>query len=309
MALKKCLTCSELFELEEGKEVVLGKDYSYIELTFDKEYEIGGIAIYNFGIIVASYNNKNIIASDGYNSIQTDDGIISGNGGNAGGIAVYNYLPEQEIQFTVEQTIYTSGIYKCINEGNVTAGNGGNNTISNGISGNGGNAGGIATQNANKIKDCVNNGIITAGNGGNNTILNGISGNGGSSAGITAYNILISSIDTQEGSQTYGQCFSLGTIQDCKNTNAIKGGNSTGNGNGGNAGDITTIYQFETFTYYGNILNTYTDDTDSENNIILSAYDKWGNHSLNITFGVGGTNGNNGKIFILNNDWSVNELV
>ena len=32
---------------EEGKEVVLGKGYSYIELTFDKEYEIGGIAIYN----------------------------------------------------------------------------------------------------------------------------------------------------------------------------------------------------------------------------------------------------------------------
>ena len=38
--------CYNLIQ-EEGKEVVLGKDYSYIELTFDKEYEIGGIAIYN----------------------------------------------------------------------------------------------------------------------------------------------------------------------------------------------------------------------------------------------------------------------
>ena len=32
---------------EEGKEVVLGNGYSYIELTFDKEYTIGGVAIYN----------------------------------------------------------------------------------------------------------------------------------------------------------------------------------------------------------------------------------------------------------------------
>lgn len=32
---------------EEGKEVVLGKGYSLIELTFDKEYEIGGFAINN----------------------------------------------------------------------------------------------------------------------------------------------------------------------------------------------------------------------------------------------------------------------
>ena len=32
---------------EEGKEVVLGEGYSYIELTFDKEYEIGGLAVYN----------------------------------------------------------------------------------------------------------------------------------------------------------------------------------------------------------------------------------------------------------------------
>jgi GH43 family beta-xylosidase len=32
---------------EKGKEVELGSGYSYIELTFDKEYEIGGFAIYN----------------------------------------------------------------------------------------------------------------------------------------------------------------------------------------------------------------------------------------------------------------------
>lgn len=32
---------------EAGKEVVLGSGYSYIELSFDKEYTIGGIAIYN----------------------------------------------------------------------------------------------------------------------------------------------------------------------------------------------------------------------------------------------------------------------
>ena len=32
---------------EEAKEVVLGEGYSFIELKFDKEYEIGGIAIYN----------------------------------------------------------------------------------------------------------------------------------------------------------------------------------------------------------------------------------------------------------------------
>ena len=31
----------------EDKEVHLGKGYSYIELTFDKEYTIGGIAVYN----------------------------------------------------------------------------------------------------------------------------------------------------------------------------------------------------------------------------------------------------------------------
>ncbi len=33
--------------VEKGKEVDLGNGYSYIELKFDKEYEIGGIAIYN----------------------------------------------------------------------------------------------------------------------------------------------------------------------------------------------------------------------------------------------------------------------
>ncbi len=38
--------CYNLIQ-EEGKEVVLGEGYSYIELTFDKEYEIGGLAIYN----------------------------------------------------------------------------------------------------------------------------------------------------------------------------------------------------------------------------------------------------------------------
>ena len=32
---------------EEEKEVTLGTEYSFIELKFDKEYEIGGIAIYN----------------------------------------------------------------------------------------------------------------------------------------------------------------------------------------------------------------------------------------------------------------------
>ena len=40
---------------EEAKEVILGEGYSYIELKFDREYEIGGIAIYNsafFGKIV-----------------------------------------------------------------------------------------------------------------------------------------------------------------------------------------------------------------------------------------------------------------
>ena len=38
--------CYNLIQ-EEGKEVVLGEGYSYIELTFDKEYEIGGLAVYN----------------------------------------------------------------------------------------------------------------------------------------------------------------------------------------------------------------------------------------------------------------------
>ena len=41
---------------EEAKEVVLGEGYSFIELKFDKEYEIGGIAIYNsafFGKLVS----------------------------------------------------------------------------------------------------------------------------------------------------------------------------------------------------------------------------------------------------------------
>ena len=38
--------CYNLIQ-EEGKEVVLGKGYSYIELTFDKEYTIGGLAVYN----------------------------------------------------------------------------------------------------------------------------------------------------------------------------------------------------------------------------------------------------------------------
>lgn len=38
----------DCYNLETGdREVKLGKGYSYIELTFDKEYEIGGIAIYN----------------------------------------------------------------------------------------------------------------------------------------------------------------------------------------------------------------------------------------------------------------------
>ena len=32
---------------EAAKEVSLGTGYSYIELKFDREYEIGGIAIYN----------------------------------------------------------------------------------------------------------------------------------------------------------------------------------------------------------------------------------------------------------------------
>ena len=41
---------------EEAKEVVLGEGYSFIELKFDGEYEIGGIAIYNsafFGKLVS----------------------------------------------------------------------------------------------------------------------------------------------------------------------------------------------------------------------------------------------------------------
>ena len=41
---------------EEAKEVILGEGYSFIELKFDKEYEIGGIAIYNsafFGKLVS----------------------------------------------------------------------------------------------------------------------------------------------------------------------------------------------------------------------------------------------------------------
>ena len=41
---------------EDAKEVVLGEGYSFIELKFDKEYEIGGIAIYNsafFGKLVS----------------------------------------------------------------------------------------------------------------------------------------------------------------------------------------------------------------------------------------------------------------
>lgn len=41
---------------EEGKEVVLNKGLSYIEMTFDKEYEIGGFAIYN-----SSYYDKAIL--------------------------------------------------------------------------------------------------------------------------------------------------------------------------------------------------------------------------------------------------------
>ena len=38
----------DCYNLETGdREVKLGEGYSYIELTFDKEYEIGGIAVYN----------------------------------------------------------------------------------------------------------------------------------------------------------------------------------------------------------------------------------------------------------------------
>jgi hypothetical protein len=44
--------CYNLIQ-EEGKEVSLGNGYSYIELTFDKEYTIGGVAIYN-----SSYYDK-----------------------------------------------------------------------------------------------------------------------------------------------------------------------------------------------------------------------------------------------------------
>lgn len=41
---------------EENKETVLGSDYSFIELKFDKTYEIGGIAIYN-----SSYYDKALL--------------------------------------------------------------------------------------------------------------------------------------------------------------------------------------------------------------------------------------------------------
>jgi len=44
---------------EAGKEVVLGEGYSYIQLEFDREYEIGGISIYNSGYYDLIIDNEN----------------------------------------------------------------------------------------------------------------------------------------------------------------------------------------------------------------------------------------------------------
>ena len=54
---------------EEGKEVSLGTGYSFIELQFDRAYEIGGIAIYNSAffekllseIVYIDFGNGNVV--------------------------------------------------------------------------------------------------------------------------------------------------------------------------------------------------------------------------------------------------------
>ena len=75
----------DCYNLEnDDKEVKLGKDYSFIEFTFDKEYEIGGLAIYNsafyektlFEIEYINMMNDNIIKypvfSDAYFNYEYD---------------------------------------------------------------------------------------------------------------------------------------------------------------------------------------------------------------------------------------------
>lgn len=60
--------CYNLIQ-EEGKETILGTGLSYIELTFDKEYEIGGFAVYNtayyeqavYEIKYADFGNGNAV--------------------------------------------------------------------------------------------------------------------------------------------------------------------------------------------------------------------------------------------------------
>ena len=84
---------------EEGKEVALGTGYSFIELRFDREYEIGGIAIYN-----SAYFEK----------IITEIQYIDFGGGNAIQFAQFStdmYLNEEN-QFVFPNSAFTVEIDK-----------------------------------------------------------------------------------------------------------------------------------------------------------------------------------------------------
>ena len=87
---------------EKGKEAELGSGYSYIELTFDKAYEIGGVAIYNsasyepaiYDIKYVDFGNGNAIKDLTFN----ERGLM--NGGTEFVFPVSAFTAEFSKQFT-----------------------------------------------------------------------------------------------------------------------------------------------------------------------------------------------------------------
>ena len=92
---------------EKEKEVILGKEYSFIELEFDQEYTIAGIAIYN-----SAY----------YDSMVTEINYIDFGDGNAvlyPSFATERYTNESE-SFIYPNSAFTIEFYKVIKSNKVT---------------------------------------------------------------------------------------------------------------------------------------------------------------------------------------------
>ena len=96
---------------EDGKEVVLGKGYSWVELTFDKEYEIGGLAIYN-----SAYYDKAVYE---INYVDFQDGNSFDEIEFASDMFINDetefIFPNSAFTFEILKTIKTNKIVVCFN--------------------------------------------------------------------------------------------------------------------------------------------------------------------------------------------------